>query len=108
MNDCVTHRGQKSSDNQLGELRQSAPGDNMDYRIGEKGGLPQSTWNRHQVGALDTDKDNLNWAVSIVAAANSGFEQKVFETGKLKKMEESKQMLVVPKMVGTLDQMECP
>ena len=105
MNDCVTHRGQKSSDNQLGELRQSAPGDNMDCRIGEKGGLPQSTWN------LDTDKDNLNWAVSIVAAANSGFEQKVFETGKLKKKkktEESKQMLVVPKMVGTLDQMECP
>ena len=36
-------------------------------------------------GALDTDKDILNWAVSIVAAANSGSEQKVFETGKLKK-----------------------
>ena len=56
------------------------------------------------------DKDILNWAVSIVAAANSGFEQKVFETGKLKKKkpEESKQMLVVPKMAGTLEQMECP
>lgn len=36
-------------------------------------------------GTLDTDKDILNWAVSIVAAANSGSEQKVFETGKLKK-----------------------
>lgn len=59
--------------------------------------------------ALDTDKDILNWAVSIVAAANSGSEQKVFETGKLKKKPEgSKQMLVVPKMVGTLDLMECP
>ena len=45
-----------------------------------------------------------------MAAANSGFEQKVFETGKLKKKkpEESKQMLVVPKMAGTLEQMECP
>ena len=46
-----------------------------------------------------------------MAAANSGFEQQVFETGrrkKKKKPEESKQMLVVPKMVGTLEQMECP
>ena len=85
MNDRVTHRGQKSSDNQLGELRRSAPGDNMDCRRGEKGGLSKSTWNQQQVGALDTDKDILHWAVSIVAAANSGSEQKVFETGKLKK-----------------------
>lgn len=56
MNDCVTHRGQKSSDKQLGELRRSAPGDNTDYRIGEQGGLPKSTWNQHQVGAVDTTK----------------------------------------------------
>lgn len=76
MNDCVIHRGQKSSDNQLGELRQSAPGDNMDCGRGEKGGLSKSTWNQRQVGALDTDKDILNWAVSIVAAANRGSEQK--------------------------------
>ena len=44
-----------------------------------------------------------------MAAANSGFEQKVFDRkAEKKKPEESKQMLVVPKMAGTLEQMECP